>query len=179
MLLATKHQGSPSSEASSAVQGAVSPLTSEEVAEKLKISYPTLMRLLRAGLVSPAGYSGNRRTPVFWTPYDVERARLAHKLRDLGLEDKWTKQVLDNYWEVFERGFEPTWIVNRYDSEGNVVGRALSLHHPGREREGKTIMEFENGASVSVAPGYFLTFETFPPRPRPGPKKGRKGGKRS
>lgn len=109
-------------------------LDSEAAAKRLGLSYDKLMRLVRAGYVRPAGYTGSPRTPGFWSKEDLVRAETANRLSRLDLTDEQIKYLLSNFDVLFQEGYRPDSIMHRLVPDGKTCGRSLALSYPGRDR---------------------------------------------
>lgn len=136
-------------------------LDSEAAAKALGLSYDKLMRLVRAGYVRPAGYTGSPRTPGFWSKEDLVRAETANRLTRLDLTGEQINYLLNNFDALFQEGFRPSNIMHRLAPDGKTWARDLALTHPARDR---VIHKEKIGeATVEVVEQIQLPLEVFNP----------------
>ncbi len=102
-------------------------LTSQQAARRVGVSYPMLMRWVRAGLIKPPGYAGRQWAAVEWTEREIERARLVLSLKNLGLPARVIAGVFEAYGDLFDAGYKPFWIAEKMNTQGKRMGRALVL----------------------------------------------------
>ncbi len=142
--------------------GPLKTLTSQQAARRVGVSYPMLMRWVRAGLIKPPGYAGRQWAAVEWTEREIEQAWLVLSLKNLGLSAGEILRFFDEHGELFEAGYKPFWIAQRMDAQGKWTGRALVLvpkppsldsipqASPGRAQRGGTALVIQDAVHVPL-----------------------------
>ncbi len=144
------------------IQQPAGTLDSTAAAGNLGISYDKLMRLVRAGYVRPAGYTGSPRTPAWWTKDDLIRADVANDLARLDLTDDQIIYILDTYKSLFDEGHRPTGtIIHKLTADGKTWGRNLCLWHP--ERDVVTEKEMHRGFEIEKIEYFSVPIDEFTP----------------
>ncbi|MCW5830671.1 MAG: hypothetical protein KIT79_15295 [Deltaproteobacteria bacterium] len=136
-------------------------LDSETVSRILDISYPKLMRLVRAGYVQPATWTGKPRTPVWWTRNDIRRAEIANKLVEIGARHEDIPMLLDRFWGYFESGYLPMWVgeLGKPKTGEPFMGYLCIYHEGGMTITGKEKTIKIDGEVARQMEVYSLPFE--------------------
>ncbi len=141
---------------------------SETAADELGLSYPKLMRLVRAGYVTPASWTGRPRTPVWWTEKDLLRAEIANKLVELDARHEDIPMLLDRFWGYFEAGYYPMWIgeLERLKTGKRFMGYLCIYHKDGAKITGRERTVEIGGEIARQMEVYSLPFEWVRRKPR-------------